>query len=372
MLITDSGPDLKPFLDVIDGFAAQYLTPVIKDTDRYPFSDQARRLVEDRFERLYRLGLLGITVPTQFGGIGEGTTVLCAILGRLAEIDASFSGFIFTNALSQELLLQAAEGEGLADLSGKATTARECALAFSSFTNPAQLAVLPAAARRDDGFALSGVIEYLVLGGYSRYAIIPARIDDHSEYSLFLVDLDQAGIDRSDPIVSLGLHALPAVDVTLTSAQATLLGTADSGATYFRNAACTLHVAAAAISAGIMRASFKEAHEYAQLRRQGGRTIINWSEVRMMLAGMLMRTTTADLCLAQYCRENGTGSAAVLLIHEMAAEVVTDGVQLLGGNGYTKDYGQEKRYRDARQVQSFLGTHAPKKLALIMRDESHR
>jgi alkylation response protein AidB-like acyl-CoA dehydrogenase len=85
-----------------------------------------------------------------------------------------------------------------------------------------------------------------------------------------------------------------------------------------------------------------------------------------------MRSTTADLCLAQCCRAPDTragasdgGSATALLVHEMAAEVVTDGVQVLGGNGYMKDYGQEKRYRDARQVQSFLGAHGPKKLALL-------
>ena len=372
MLITDSDADLKPFRDVIDDFADKYLAPIVKDTDRYPFGDTAADTIVDRFERLYQLGLLGITLPAKLGGIDQGITALCMALSRIAEVDASYSGFILTSALSQELLLRAAEDERLAGLYSNAATGRDCAVAFCSFTNPAQLTVLPGATRLDTGFALSGVMEYLVLGGFSRWAIIPATLDDQPGYSLFLIDLDQAGIQRSDPIVSLGLHALPAVDVTLTAAHGTLVGTAGQGGEYFQDAAAALHVATAAISAGIMRASFKEAHEYARQRRQGGRTIINWSEVKMMLANMLMRSTTADLCLAQCCRAPDTragasdgGSATALLVHEMAAEVVTDGVQVLGGNGYMKDYGQEKRYRDARQVQSFLGAHGPKKLALL-------
>ena len=61
----------------------------------------------------------------------------------------------------------------------------------------------------------------------------------------------------------------------------------------------------------------------------------------------------------------GSAFAAALHIHELACEVVTDGIQVLGGNGYMKDYGQEKRYRDARQVQALLGIAPLKKIGII-------
>lgn len=60
--------------------------------------------------------------------------------------------------------------------------------------------------------------------------------------------------------------------------------------------------------------------------------------------------------------------SSALHVHEIACETVTDGVQILGGNGYMKDYGQEKRFRDARQVQALLGTVPMRKLGLIRRD----
>ncbi len=58
-------------------------------------------------------------------------------------------------------------------------------------------------------------------------------------------------------------------------------------------------------------------------------------------------------------------SAATLHIAELACEATTDGIQILGGYGYMKDYGQEKRYRDARMVQALLGSVPMKKLARI-------
>ena len=58
-------------------------------------------------------------------------------------------------------------------------------------------------------------------------------------------------------------------------------------------------------------------------------------------------------------------SAMALHIAELACEATSDGIQILGGYGYMKDYGQEKRYRDARMVQALLGTVPFKKLDII-------
>lgn len=93
----------------------------------------------------------------------------------------------------------------------------------------------------------------------------------------------------------------------------------------------------------------------------------------MILANMAIKSMTAELCVTQTCKaidENlkdwgRISIASALHVHELACELVNDGVQVLGGNGYMKDYGQEKRYRDARQVQALLGSVPLKKLALI-------
>ena len=76
-----------------------------------------------------------------------------------------------------------------------------------------------------------------------------------------------------------------------------------------------------------------------------------------------IKIKNADITIAGVCRAIESNypnwslysRAAALQVQEMACDVTIDGVQLLGGNGYMKDYGQEKRLRDAKQAQALLG-----------------
>jgi alkylation response protein AidB-like acyl-CoA dehydrogenase len=93
----------------------------------------------------------------------------------------------------------------------------------------------------------------------------------------------------------------------------------------------------------------------------------------MMLASISIKADVAAMCVHQSCLEleqKKSGyeprvSAAALHIAELACDATNDGIQILGGYGYMKDYGQEKRYRDARMVQALLGAVPFKKLDII-------
>jgi alkylation response protein AidB-like acyl-CoA dehydrogenase len=136
-----------------------------------------------------------------------------------------------------------------------------------------------------------------------------------------------------------------------------------------------MSVPAAAISLGIMQGCFKEAIDYAGQRWQGGRNIVEWSGVRMKLAEIAIQIAVAKSCLSGICSAYDTASpnanhpavAAAIHISELACGATVEGVQLLGGNGYMKDYGQEKRMRDARQAKSLLGMSGLKKMKYIER-----
>ena len=372
-MITALNKDLKPFEDLITSFSKEELKPNIVEHDRYPFGSFDINVIESAFKKIYDLGFLGIMLPEKYGGIGQGISALSMMLGHVAEVDASYSLIIFTSSLSQEIILEAGADKIAAKVFPDAKTARDYLIAFPSFCNPSQIVTLPQASASGKGYKLTGKLEYLVLGNFSNWAVIPAKVADKPGYSFFLVDLNDKGIKKSDPIFSLGLHACPIIDITFDGVSAQPIGEEGGGEKYFDMASKTMHVATAAMAAGIMKGSLKEAMDYTKEREQGGRTIVNWSEVRMILANMAIRSKAADMCVAETCQgieakiqDWGVYSAATsLIVHEMACEVVNDGVQLLGGNGYMKDYGQEKRYRDARQVQALLGLAPLKKLALI-------
>ena len=93
----------------------------------------------------------------------------------------------------------------------------------------------------------------------------------------------------------------------------------------------------------------------------------------MMLANMAVQIENADMILDSACRAVDAGRsrweqksrAAALHIQKAACEATTDGVQVMGGVGYMKDYGQEKRMRDARQLQSLLGLAPLKRIQFI-------
>jgi alkylation response protein AidB-like acyl-CoA dehydrogenase len=108
-------------------------------------------------------------------------------------------------------------------------------------------------------------------------------------------------------------------------------------------------------------------------REQGGRKIIDWSELQMLLADMALQIEVADMLINDACRASEAGIkgwqqkalAAAVHIQAAAAKVTTDGVQALGGVGYMKAFGQEKRMRDAKHIQASLGLTPLKKLNIL-------
>ncbi|HHE73545.1 MAG TPA: acyl-CoA dehydrogenase, partial [Desulfobacteraceae bacterium] len=101
--------------------------------------------------------------------------------------------------------------------------------------------------------------------------------------------------------------------------------------------------------------------------------IVEWSEMQRMLADMAVHIKIADMVVSETCRkmdrkEKGWEQhalAATIHIQETAVQVTTDGVQVLGGVGYMQNFGQEKRFRDAKHIQACFGLTPLKKLRLF-------
>jgi alkylation response protein AidB-like acyl-CoA dehydrogenase len=93
----------------------------------------------------------------------------------------------------------------------------------------------------------------------------------------------------------------------------------------------------------------------------------------MILGQMAVHVKIADMVVSEAAQAaenqeqhwNLCTRAAALHLSEIACKLTTDGIQCLGGNGYMKDYGQEKRFRDAKHVQAFLGLAPLRKLSMI-------
>ncbi len=364
MIISLLHNELKSFEDLAVNFANKELDKRREQSDKYPFVPFENTVLA----KAHELGFFGITLPEDLGGIGQGISTLCVVLESICRSDASLGAIIFTNALAQEIILRSGSGDLLREL-----TSQGALIAFPAYSNPQEHKDLPLAAKGKKGYTLSGSADYVVLAPIAAHALIPAKISGQEGYSFFLVNLSGPKVNQSDPVFSLGVHACPVADLALDGAEAMLVGHEGKGAVCFGEAVGIMYAAAAAISLGIMRGSFDYALAYSNEREQGGWPIVNWSMIKTILADMAIQTKIADMAVSQACSavENKIAGwdvyakTAALHVQDAACQVTTDGIQVLGGYGYMKDYGQEKRFRDAQQIKTLLGLAPLRKVELL-------
>ncbi len=350
-------------------FASSELVPGREDSDEFPF----KPLFEGTLKKAGEVGFFSLMLPDEMGGANRSMKALCTVLREICREDASLGGIIFTNALAQEIVMNA----GALDMMNQDRKAGgnqgDELLACAPFDNPAETGNHATARAAGGGYLLDGRVEYVVLGGLARRALVPAVVEGRQDLSFFLVETDAEGAKVSEPVVSIGLHACPAVDMDFRSAAASLVGEEGKGEEYLGQAADRLSVACAAMAAGVMEGSLSTALAYDRERMQGGREIVEWSQVRMMLAEIAINIKSADLIVEAAstfvdASEDGwqrASRAAALHVCPIACNMASVGIQLLGGNGYMHEYGQEKRFRDAQHIQSLLGMLPLRKLSFV-------
>jgi len=367
-MIARNDKELTMLEKATNEFSRKILFPDREENDKFPFGP----FFDTVLEKAYSVDFFHTLIPESLGGIGQGIPALSVILESVCTEDSSLGGIIFTTAAALNLMITAGRTTEIQTMTDQKTI-KDMLIACPVFCNPSDISDLPEAKKTGDGYMLSGSLDYLTLGGLAKTALIPAQISGSPCFSYFLMDLGSTAVIKSKPVLSLGLRACPSVDITMKSAPATLLGEEGNGGSYFKTMSDRMHVAAAAMSLGIMKGSFREAFEYSKKRIQGGQAIINWSELKMILSNMAIQVKVAGMLVARACsaldsQETGwTDSARATALHvqSLACDLTTDGVQALGGVGYMKDFGQEKRFRDAKQIQALLGASPVKRLRFI-------
>jgi alkylation response protein AidB-like acyl-CoA dehydrogenase len=350
-------------------FARKLLAPNRAEHDRHPFSDSFQKVLARAFE----LGFFHVHLPEALGGMGPAMEAVCTLISNLSEEDAGMGAAVLTNALAQEVIMQAGGEAVLDDLAAGAEEAAGILTAFAAHADPLESRPLPKA-REDAGrYLISGRLSFVGLANVAARAVVPAEVEGASSYCFFKIETGSPGWHSTPPVLTHGLRTCPAADLVLEDAPGILIGRAGEGRVLFQNVLNRMQLAAAALSCGIMRGSWKEAYRYSKGRMQGGRRIRDWSELRMILASMAAEVYSSEMLLAEACRMDRKRppgwekcvSAAALQIQSAAVRLASDGIQVLGGAGYMKDFGQEKRFRDAGQAQSFLGIAPLKKLRFL-------
>jgi alkylation response protein AidB-like acyl-CoA dehydrogenase len=287
----------QAFADLARDISLKKLVERREENDKYPFGP----LFQDAINDAGTVGFYAINLPADFGGVGMNTGMVAVILEKISEVDASLAGIIFSNAAALEILRAGTESAGDASIYQEIKSLGTAPIAFPMYASPDEINM--PILNKDGSGIFFGKINNLALGNIADYAVVPAAKREGKGLSYYLIDLNDKGVKKSAPIVSLGLHGCPAVDVTIENVPARLIGKSGEGQQYFSRMSECMSLCAAAMSLGVMLGSFEDSLQYTAERYQGGRQIIDWGQVRMMLANMAIEMKIAETCVVMACQE---------------------------------------------------------------------
>ncbi|HUT54823.1 MAG TPA: acyl-CoA dehydrogenase family protein [bacterium] len=349
---------IKAILDTAERFADRELKDGVFERDSYPY----HAFAAETFKRAGEAGILFLTAPEDLGGVALPPEVWALVIEKLASAEAGFAASLLTHALAAEALLRLGNDGLKAEWIG-ADPPR--LLAYPLYLDPSDPQGLPSAEKRGDGYILTGTARLVANAPVADAAVIAADMDGGA--GVFLVPLSEE--TRPAPAEMLGLRPCPVGHLDLVDRELPAGHLLATGLDALAALHELFYPAVTAILIATHKASLDYALEYGMERYQGGRMIQEHSQLRAMYGLMAVENIALREAWLRGLSENGTDPDARLAVKIMAAELAIrgtmDGVQLLGGYGYTMEYPQEHRMRDARQAAEIMGSPMRQKLALM-------
>src|SRR6478736_523173 len=232
------------------------------------------------------------------------------------------------------------------------------------------------AVRDGDEYVVTGTKQWISNGSCADYYILFARTSDDAKRGLsaFVVPADFFCIDSGTPEKKMGLACDVTTQVIFEGARlpaSQLIGEEGAGMRVALSALDAGRLGIAAVATGIAQAALAHAVAYAGEREQFGKPIGQQQGLQFLLADMAAEVERARATYLHAARLKDAGrpfsrqaSIAKLTATDAAMRVTTDAVQVLGGNGYTRDYPVERLFRDAKVTQIFEGTNQIQRMVI--------
>ncbi|MEN8098582.1 MAG: acyl-CoA dehydrogenase family protein, partial [Chloroflexota bacterium] len=348
----------------VRSFAIKELAPLAAGIDadaRFPI---------ELLPKMASLGLLGMTIPDEFGGSeldAVGISLAISEIGRICG--------------STGLSLAAHVGLGCYPISRWGTIEQKKlwlpslaagrSLGALCLTEPdagSDLRGIRTTAKRvSGGYILNGSKAWITNPSLSDVLIVFARHSDaHTEYSLLLVPTSESGVDIGPPETKMGARGSPTHSVTLADVflpETAILGTEGKGLSHTLEILDGGRISIGALSVGIARGALEQAVGYAKSRTAFGRTLTSFQAIQWMIADAATEIEAATLLVyqASVLKDQGLpfsrqAAMAKLFASEAAERVTRNAIQIFGSYGYSKEFPVERMYRDARLMTIGEGT----------------
>ncbi|MFB9836837.1 acyl-CoA dehydrogenase family protein [Actinoallomurus acaciae] len=355
----------QEILHTVRDFVGKEILPCARELERsdtYP---------QDIVDGMRRLGLFGLMIPEEYGGLGESLLTYALVVEEIARGWMSVSGVINTHFIVAYMLRRyGTEAQRRHYLPRMAEGAVRGAFSMSEPELGSDVAAIRTHARRDgDEYVIDGTKMWLTNGGSANLIALLARTDEgarrpHDNLTAFLIEKPEGfgevlpGLTIPGKIEKMGYKGVDTTEAVFAGLRVgadTVLG-AEPGAG-FRQMMDGIEVGrvnVAARACGIAVRAFELAVAYARERRAFGRPIAGHQAIAFKLAEMATKVEAAHLMMVNAARLKDSGERndveagmAKLLASEYCMEVTQDAFRIHGGYGYSKEYEIERLMREA-------------------------
>jgi alkylation response protein AidB-like acyl-CoA dehydrogenase len=355
----------QEILSTVRTFVDKEILPhanALEHADAYP---------QDIVDGMKEMGLFGLTIPEEFGGLGESLLTYALVVEQIARGWMSVSGVINTHFIVAHMITQHGTDEQKQRyLPRMATGEVRGSFSMSEPDLGSDVAAISTKAVADgDDFVIDGAKMWLTNGGTSNLTAVLVRTDEgaeraHQNLTCFLVDKPEGygevapGLTVPGKIDKMGYKGVDTTELVFSGhrvpAGQILGGKRGGGFAQMMDGVEVGRVNVAARACGIAIRAFELAVEYAQQRRAFGKPIAEHQAIAFKLAEMATKVEAAHLMMVNAARLKDSGERfdveagmAKLLASEYCAEVTQESFRIHGGYGYSKEYEIERLMREA-------------------------
>lgn len=342
--------------------------------------DESQEFPVQLFHEMGKLGLMGVLVPTEYGGAGLGYMEYVTAIVELSKIDGSIGlSMAAHNSLCTNHILQFGNEEQKQKYLPKLATGEWIGAWGLTEPNTGSDAgnMRTVAVKEGDHYVLNGSKNFITHGKSGNVSVVIARtgkVGDSHGMTSFIIEQGTKGFTSGKKENKLGMRASETAELIFSDCRvhkSQVMGEEGDGFVQSLKVLDGGRISIAALSLGIAQGAFEAALRYSKERHQFNKPISAFQGISFKLADMATKIEAARLLIFRAAELKNMGKSvnkesamAKLFASETAVEVATDGVQIFGGYGYTKDFPAEKFYRDAKLCTIGEGTSEIQKLVI--------
>jgi alkylation response protein AidB-like acyl-CoA dehydrogenase len=359
------------------------LTREIADAELAPLAatyEAEKRFPRETFRTLGKAGLLSLAYPEEHGGGGQPYAVYLQVLEELAAAWLSVGIGVSVHTLScHPLALYGSDEQRdrwLPELLGGELLGAYCLSEPQSGSDAAALQTRAVLDPATDTYRVTGTKAWITHGGVADFYALMTRTSDDGPRGItcLLAEASTPGLSSAPPERKMAANASHTAQILLDGAEIPVerrIGAEGQGFEIALAALDSGRLGIAACAVGLAQTALDTAVAYAKERRQFGRPIADFQGLQFLLADAATAVTAARELYLAAARRKDRGQAfgsqaamAKLFATDMAMQVTTDCVQVLGGYGYVEDFPVERYMREAKVLQIVEGTNQIQRMVI--------